>query len=279
MKDSTDIINIYNIYQEGIFDRVGARIGGIKDLKFFGGRGYNAGKAATFKNKLYERIVKDIDKFLDEVQTMGDIKSLADFETKYPEIANKIACMADAVGHRTGLTVGCKRNKETPPPPPPAPAPKPLPFKPKPVEPGPRPVEPRQRRWACRHDGACYPRRDGKYASREECEKNCKERSNDDRRRNDGDRRRGGGGGSQIQQVGRDNLGNMINVQGQGNRVVINVFNRDVREGLRQGKSTEAAVATALKKQKVKPTQKNIEKGKRMYYRNAKGQFTKKPTA
>ncbi len=153
MNNSRESEEIYQIYQEGIFDRVGARLKGIGNTKFFGGTGYNAGKAESFKGKFYARIIKDIDKFLKEVQTMGNIRSVADFEQKYPEMANKIACMADAVGHTTQLTVQCSGNNQnntTPPPipttPPPIPTtPKPIPTTPKPKKPVPAPVKRKKR--------------------------------------------------------------------------------------------------------------------------------------
>ena len=159
MNNSRESEEIYQIYQEGIFDRVGARIKGIGNTKFFGGTGYNAGKAESFKGKFYARIIKDIDKFLKEVQTMGNIRSLADFEQKYPDMARKIACMADAVGHTTQLTVQCvgtTSNPTTSPPvpttPPPVPTtappvpvpttPPPIPTTPKPKKPTPKPKKP-----------------------------------------------------------------------------------------------------------------------------------------
>ena len=127
MNNSRESEEIYQIYQEGIFDRVGARLKGIGNTKFFGGTGYNAGKAESFKGKFYARIIKDIDKFLKEVQTMGNLRSLAEFEEKYPDMARKIACMADAVGHTTQLTVKCDREES-----------KPIePVKPDPIEPDP----------------------------------------------------------------------------------------------------------------------------------------------
>jgi hypothetical protein len=112
MKNSKETENIYAIYQEGIFDRVGARIKGIGNTKLFGGSGYNAGKAESFKGKFYARIIKDIDKFLKEVQTMNKLSSLDEFESKYPEMARKIACMADAVGHTTQLKTQCKKAED-----------------------------------------------------------------------------------------------------------------------------------------------------------------------
>ena len=148
MNNSRESEEIYQIYQEGIFDRVGARLKGIGNTKFFGGTGYNAGKAESFKGKFYARIIKDIDKFLKEVQTMGNIRSIADFEQKYPDMANKISCMADAVGHTTQLTVQCSGNNQnntTPPPlpnpttPPPLPNPTTPPPNPNPTTPPPNP--------------------------------------------------------------------------------------------------------------------------------------------
>ena len=112
MKNSKETENIYAIYQEGIFDRVGARIKGIGNTKLFGGSGYNDGKAESFKGKFYARIIKDIDKFLKEVQTMNKLSSLDEFESKYPEMARKIACMADAVGHTTQLKTQCKKAED-----------------------------------------------------------------------------------------------------------------------------------------------------------------------
>ena len=140
MNNSRESEEIYQIYREGIFDRDGARLKGIGNTSFFGGTGYNAGKAESFKGKFYARIIKDIDKFLKEVQTMGNLRSLAEFEEKYPDMARKIACMADAVGHTTQLTVKCDREESKPIEPV-----KPDPIEPDPIEPDPvkpDPIEP-----------------------------------------------------------------------------------------------------------------------------------------
>ena len=49
----------------------------------------------------------DIDKFLKDIVTMGGLTDLADFEKQYPHFAQKVACMAEAIGHTTALTTKC----------------------------------------------------------------------------------------------------------------------------------------------------------------------------
>jgi hypothetical protein len=187
MKNSKETENIYAIYQEGIFDRVGARIKGIGNTKLFGGSGYNAGKAESFKGKFYARIIKDIDKFLKEVQTMNKLSSLDEFESKYPEMARKIACMADAVGHTTQLKTQCKKAEDVevddkdPVPPIDPDDTDPVP----PIDPDDTdPVPPIDERGVICTGGKCREvtltngayKRNKVYSTLEECEKKCRQR-------------------------------------------------------------------------------------------------------
>jgi hypothetical protein len=80
----------YDIYCEGLFDRLRARGAGLVN-KLTGGPstgGYNQGKSMSFKAIFKSRMVKDIDKFLREVTKLG-VADLAEFEQKYPDIAQK----------------------------------------------------------------------------------------------------------------------------------------------------------------------------------------------
>ncbi len=161
----------FDLYYEGILDRLLARGKGVVNKLTGGPRdgGYNQGKTTAFKDIFKKRIGKDIDKFLREITSLG-VESIREFEQKYPEIANKIACMAAAIGHPTPLSTKCSSSQgdergPIPPPPPPIPPPPPPP-----------PPPPRKKRWACRADGTCYARPDGKYASKEECEAKCTKR-------------------------------------------------------------------------------------------------------
>jgi len=167
----------FDLYYEGILDRLLARGKGVVNKLTGGPRdgGYNQGKATAFKDIFKKRIGKDIDKFLREITSLG-VESIREFEQKYPEIANKIACMAAAIGHPTPLSTKCSSSQggERGPVPPPIPPTTPQP----PIPPTtPQPPPPRKKRWACRADGTCYSRPDGKYASKEECEAKCVKRT------------------------------------------------------------------------------------------------------
>ena len=51
------------------------------------------------------------------IVTMGGLTDLADFEKQYPHFAQKVACMAEAIGHTTALTTKCTAVQPPPPPP------------------------------------------------------------------------------------------------------------------------------------------------------------------
>lgn len=104
MKTKDDLI-LEQLYTEGIWDRIKQRVHGVGS--FLQGKGYNAGKTEKLNQTLKDRIKTDIDKFLREIQTMGGLTSLAEFENQYPHLAQKVACMADAIGHTTALTTKC----------------------------------------------------------------------------------------------------------------------------------------------------------------------------
>ena len=110
---TTDDLLLEQLYAEGIFDRMKTRIHGAGS--WLQGKGYNTGKTEKINQDLKNRITADIDKFLKEIQTMGGLTSLAEFESKYPDLAKKIACMSEAVGHTTALTTKCTA-APTPPP-------------------------------------------------------------------------------------------------------------------------------------------------------------------
>lgn len=295
MKRTIDTTNIYNIYQEGIFDRVGARMAGVANSSVFGGSGYNAGKASSFKEKLYARIIKDIDKFLDEVQTMNGLKSLAEFEQKYPEMAQKVRCMADEVGHTTGLTVSCKKQQPTPPPnPSPTPNPTPAPT----PNPTPAPSPGKIYGYACnKKTGKCMKieavKKEGNnlrsakgtflFRTLDACKKKCKKSGGGDNRLSSS---RLSNSGYQNQTVGRDNYGNMGQHSGsgdmyQGKNVTVNNFYQVVNTEIKKGKSEKAALAAGLRKVNIKVTPQTIEKAKVKYHniRDKKGRFAPKPTA
>ena len=102
----------FDLYYEGIFDRLLARGKGVVNKLTGGpsGGGYNQGKSTAFKDIFKKRIGKDIDKFLREITTLG-VSSIQEFEQNYPEIANKIACMAAAIGHPTPLSTKCSSSQ------------------------------------------------------------------------------------------------------------------------------------------------------------------------
>ena len=294
---------ISQIYQEGIFDRLGARAKGVLNTKMFGGTGYNQGKAADFKKRLYARIAKDIDKFLNEVQTMDNMYSLDDFETKYPEIAKKIACMAAAINHPTPLRTQCPGDAEdTPPPPPPsgekwecAPAPgggsscrisDTGTYNSKEeceancsggVTP---PPPPRQKKWACRKDGTCYPRPDGKYSSKAECEAKCRSGGGGG---NGNSNRRGSGGSNIIKnKTGRDNNGVMAGQSGgHHNTQNINNITRVYITNINNGVPKDKAATIALRRN-GKPVNKDnkakVIKNAERYRDPVTGRYAKKPT-
>jgi hypothetical protein len=112
MKTQDDLI-LEQLYTEGIFDRIKQRVHGAGS--WLQGKGYNAGKTEKLNQTLKDRIKNDIDKFLKDIVTMGGITDLADFEKQYPHFAQKVACMAEAIGHTTALTTKCTA---APPPPP-----------------------------------------------------------------------------------------------------------------------------------------------------------------
>jgi len=120
MKTQDDLI-LEQLYTEGIFDRIKQRVHGAGS--WLQGKGYNAGKTEKLNQTLKDRIKNDIDKFLNDIVTMGGITDLADFEKQYPHFAQKVACMAEAIGHTTALTTKCTG---APPPPPTTPPPPPL---------------------------------------------------------------------------------------------------------------------------------------------------------
>jgi len=265
MKNYTEIENIYQVYQEGIFDRVGARLKGMANTKFLGGSGYNAGKAESFKGKFYDRIIQDIDKFLDEVQTMNGLKSLADFEAKYPEMARKIACMADAVGHKTGLTTQCTKPTTPPPAPSPSPTPSPIPGPvPSPVpSPTPTPAPKELYGYTCnKKTGKCMKvkavKQEGNslrsakgtylYKTLEACKKKCK--------KNDG----GGSGGSRV--TPRDIAQQVINLHlsenGDGDINIGDIIQQLQDQGvLVNQKNVNSAVKTT---NKMLPKDKKVKK-------------------
>lgn len=269
----------FDIYCEGIFDRLRARGAGLIN-KLTGGPtsgGYNQGKSMSFKAIFKGRMVKDIDKFLREVTKLG-VADLAEFEQKYPDIAQKIACMADQVGHTTPLRTQCKQNNSTPPPPPPPPPPVP-PTTPPPVPPTTAPpVPPKKKTWSCGRDGKCRPRYDGqgKYKSKQECEAKCTPRQ-------------GGGGGSssgsssgQTQIAGGNQIGN-AQQSGSGNtqyNQTIMVFDQTVIQALAKGLPINQAIQQGMQQANIPPTPSNVAKAKKkaVRLRNKKGQFTKKTT-
>lgn len=104
MKTTDDLI-LEQLYTEGIFDRIKQRVHGVGS--WLQGKGYNAGKTEKLNQTLKDRIKNDIDKFLKDIVTMGGITDLADFEKQYPHFAQKVACMAEAIGHTTTLTTKC----------------------------------------------------------------------------------------------------------------------------------------------------------------------------
>jgi hypothetical protein len=234
----------YDIYCEGLFDRLRARGAGLVN-KLTGGPstgGYNQGKSVSFKAIFKSRMVKDIDKFLREVTKLG-VADLAEFEQKYPDIAQKIACMADQIGHTTPLRTQCKKQEEEK-----QEEDKIIGVEAYSCKDGkcvPDPLgqfktkeeceakcsgngnnddddddaitpPPRKKRWACRADGTCYSRPDGKYASKEECEAKCKAR------KLRGRRNRGG----QNQYIGRDNNGNQV-MMGDVINSSVNIVNKN----------------------------------------------------
>ena len=253
----------FDVYCEGIFDRLRARGAGLVS-KLTGGptQGYNYGKSESFKNILKKRISKDIDKFLREVTKLG-VNSIPEFEQKYPDIAQKVACMADQIGHTTPLTTQCKKappqqqqqQQQTPPPPP-----------------------PKTITWSCGRDGKCRPRYDGqgKYKSKQECEAKCKPRNPN----------QGGGGGSSSSSSGQTQIagGNQIgNAQqsGSGNtqyNQTIMVFDQTVIQALAKGVPLTQAIQQGMQQANIPPTPSNINKAKQKAkrLRNKKGQFTKK---
>lgn len=267
----------FDIYCEGIFDRLRARGAGLIN-KLTGGPtsgGYNQGKSMSFKAIFKGRMVKDIDKFLREVTKLG-VADLAEFEQKYPDIAQKIACMADQVGHTTPLRTQCKQNNSTPPPPPPPPVP---PTTPPPVPPTTAPpVPPKKKTWSCGRDGKCRPRYDGqgKYKSKQECEAKCTPRQ-------------GGGGGSssgsssgQTQIAGGNQIGN-AQQSGSGNtqyNQTIMVFDQTVIQALAKGLPINQAIQQGMQQANIPQTPSNVAKAKKkaVRLRNKKGQFTKKTT-
>ena len=114
MKTQDDLI-LEQLYTEGIFDRIKQRVHGAGS--WLQGKGYNAGKTEKLNQTLKDRIKNDIDKFLKDIVTMGGITDLADFEKQYPHFAQKVACMAEAIGHTTALTTKCTAVQPPPPPP------------------------------------------------------------------------------------------------------------------------------------------------------------------
>ena len=124
--NNTDTKQLNEIYSEGIFTRMKARLQGVGNALTAGGSGsYNAGKAGSIESSLHKRIGNDITKFLKDVIDIDpSVKTLADWESKYPLEAQKVACMADAVSLTTSLTTKCPSVSaapviSTPPPPPP----------------------------------------------------------------------------------------------------------------------------------------------------------------
>ena len=113
MKTQDDLI-LEQLYTEGIFDRIKQRVHGAGS--WLQGKGYNAGKTEKLNQTLKDRIKNDIDKFLKDIVTMGGITDLADFEKQYPHFAQKVACMAEAIGHTTALTTKCTAVQPPPPP-------------------------------------------------------------------------------------------------------------------------------------------------------------------
>lgn len=299
MNNSRESEEIYQIYQEGIFDRVGARIKGVGNTKFFGGTGYNAGKAESFKGKFYARIIKDIDKFLKEVQTMGNLRSLAEFEEKYPDMARKIACMADAVGHTTQLTVKCDRADDNLKGPDDV---KPYPIDPEPVEPEsvePEPPKPGLKKGYICVNGVCKSipaaEKNGKltapntkgviYRTEAECKAKCAKPKKPDpskpkplpvkpdpskpkpkpkpkpKKPKPPELEAGGGNSKKAKadKIMKETKEIIVKIAGNGNNININFGNQEEVNQIINNKQIRSEVSASITKTGIKSTKSNID--------------------